>query len=206
MKGIVEQYARGEFNVERPDIEISITKLELAVEAGSVYNGTFKVVSKNDVPIKLMVYDSRYLFDFKSHTFVGRRNTVAFSFDASGIEHGQSFKGHINIITDGGEFKIPYSVEIVSPYILAGDKRIEDLFQFAMYAEENWNDALTIFDSKEFVRTFLMEGCGYQRRLCQPGAIAFDESGNGRISCLYAQKACADTDCKAAGNYGGDAG
>lgn len=157
MKGIVEQYARGEFNVERPDIEISITKLELAVEAGSVYNGTFKVVSKNDVPIKLMVYDSRYLFDFKSHTFVGRRNTVAFSFDASGIEHGKSFKGHINIITDGGEFKIPYSVEIVSPYILAGDKRIEDLFQFAMYAEENWNDALMIFDSKEFVRTFLME-------------------------------------------------
>lgn len=32
MKGIVEQYARGEFNVERPDIDISIAKLELAVK------------------------------------------------------------------------------------------------------------------------------------------------------------------------------
>ena len=51
MKGIVEQYARGEFNVERPDIDISIAKLELAVEAGSIFQGTFKVVSKNDVPI-----------------------------------------------------------------------------------------------------------------------------------------------------------
>ena len=30
MKGIVEQYARGEFNVERPDIDISIAKLEPA--------------------------------------------------------------------------------------------------------------------------------------------------------------------------------
>lgn len=37
MKGIVEQYARGEFNVERPDIDISIAKLELAVEAGSIF-------------------------------------------------------------------------------------------------------------------------------------------------------------------------
>ena len=36
MKGIVEQYARGEFNVERPDIDISIAKLELAVEAARV--------------------------------------------------------------------------------------------------------------------------------------------------------------------------
>ena len=155
MKGIVEQYARGEFNVERPDIDISIAKLELAVEAGSIFQGTFKVVSKNDVPIKLMVYDSRYLFDFKSHTFVGRRNTVAFSFDARGIEEGKSFKGHINIITDGGEYKIPYSVEVVPPYVLVEDKRIEDLFQFATFAEEHWDIAVQIFDSPEFVRTFL---------------------------------------------------
>lgn len=155
MKGIVEQYARGEFNVERPDIDISIAKLELAVEAGSIFQGTFKVVSKNDVPIKLMVYDSRYLFDFKSHTFVGRRNTVAFSFDARGIEEGKSFKGHINIITDGGEYKIPYSVEVVPPYVLVEDKRIEDLFQFATFAEEHWDVAVQIFDSPEFVRTFL---------------------------------------------------
>ena len=60
MKGIVEQYARGEFNVERPDIDISIAKLELAVEAGSIFQGTFKVVSKNDVPIKLMARTEFY--------------------------------------------------------------------------------------------------------------------------------------------------
>lgn len=157
MKGIVEQYAKGEFNVERPDIDISVAKLELTIETGSVYNGAFKVVSANDVPVKLMVYDSRYLFDFKNHTFVGKKNTVAFSFDASGIEQGKSFKGHINIITDGGEYKIPYSVEIAAPYIMVDDRRIEDLFQFAAYAEENWEGAIKIFGSEEFVRTFLRD-------------------------------------------------
>ncbi len=155
MKGIVEQYAKGEFNVERPDVSISTDKLTLMVEQGSVYNGTFNVISTNDVPIKLMVYDSRYLFDFKDHTFIGKKNTVAFSFDASGIEQGKNFKGHINIITDGGEYRIPYSVEIVAPYIMADDRRIEDLFQFAAYAEENWEGAIRIFGSEEFVRTFL---------------------------------------------------
>jgi hypothetical protein len=157
VKGIVERYARGEFNVERPDIQISISKLELAVEAGTVYEGTFKVSSTNDRPIKLMVYDSRYLFDFKSHTFIGKRNTIAFSFDASGLERGKSFKGHINVITDGGEFRIPYSIAIVPPYIQVGDKVIGDLFQFASFAEENWNEAIRIFGSEEFVRTFLTD-------------------------------------------------
>ena len=157
MKGIVEQYAKGEFNVERPDVCISISKLTLTVESGSVYNGTFKVSSSNNVPIKLMVYDSRYLFDFENHTFIGKKNTVAFSFDATGIEQGKNFKGHINIITDGGEYKIPYSVEIVAPYIMVENHRIEDLFQFASYAEENWEGAIKIFGSEEFVRTFLRD-------------------------------------------------
>ena len=35
------------------------------------------------------------------------------------------------------------------------DKRIEDLFQFATFAEEHWDVAVQIFDSPEFVRTFL---------------------------------------------------
>lgn len=157
MKGIVEQYAKGEFNVDRPSIGISVSKLEMSVEAGSVYTGSFQIVSTNDRLIKLMVYDSRYLIDFKNHTFVGKKNTIEYSFDASGLERGKSFKGHINIITDGGEFRIPYDIEVVNPYIEAGERKIEDLFQFASFAEENWDEAIRIFGSEDFVRTFLRE-------------------------------------------------
>ncbi len=155
MRGIVEQYAKGEFNVDRPEVSISISKLELNIESGTMYQGAFKVTSANDRPIKLMVYDSRYLIDFDSHTFVGKRNTVNYSFDARGLERGKSFKGNINIITDGGEFRIPYHISIVSPYIEVEDKKVEDLFQFAALAEENWELAIRIFGSEEFVRTFI---------------------------------------------------
>ena len=155
MRGIVEQYAKGEFNVDRPEVSISISKLELSIEAGTMYQGSFQVKSANDRPIKLMVYDSRYLIDFDSHTFVGKRNTIHYSFDARGLERGKSFKGNINIITDGGEFRIPYHISIASPYIEAEGKKLEDLFQFAAFAEENWESAIRIFDSEDFVRTFI---------------------------------------------------
>ena len=155
MKGIVEQYARGEFKVDRPAVAISVSKIELNIEAGTVYDGEFTVDSSNSCAVKLMVYDSRYILDFKSHTFVGRKNRVSYSFDARGIEQGKSFKGHINIITDGGEFIIPYHIAIVAPYIQVEGKKLEDLFQFAAYAEENWEDAIRIFGSEDFVRTFI---------------------------------------------------
>lgn len=155
MKGIVEQYARGEFKVDRPQIAISVSKIELNIEAGTVHEGLFTVDSENNCPVKLMVYDSRYILDFKSHTFVGRKNKVYYSFDARGLEQGKSFKGHINIITDGGEFVVPYHISIIAPYIKTENRKLEDLFQFASYAEENWEDAIRIFGSEDFVRTFI---------------------------------------------------
>lgn len=155
MKGIVEQYARGEFKVDRPVVAISVSRIELNIEAGTVYDGEFSVDTTNSCPVKLMVYDSRYILDFKSHTYVGRKNTVCYSFDARGLEQGKSFKGHINIITDGGEFLIPYNITVTAPYIQTGDRKLEDLFQFASYAEENWEDAIRIFGSEDFVRTFI---------------------------------------------------
>lgn len=155
MKEIVEQYARGEFKVDRPVVAISVSRIELNIEAGTVYDGEFSVDTTNSCPVKLMVYDSRYILDFKSHTYVGRKNTVCYSFDARGLEQGKSFKGHINIITDGGEFLIPYNITVTAPYIQTGDRKLEDLFQFASYAEENWEDAIRIFGSENFVRTFI---------------------------------------------------
>ena len=59
MKGIVEQYARGEFKVDRPAVAISVSKIELNIEAGTVYDGEFTVDSSNSCAVKLMVYDSR---------------------------------------------------------------------------------------------------------------------------------------------------
>lgn len=157
MKAIVEEYARGEFEVKRPEVEISVARLALEVEAGTLYRGSFTIKSANDMNIKLMVFDSRYLIDFKSHTFVGRKNEIAFSFNAENIEPGKTFVGNINVVSDGGEFRIPYNIEVVEPMITVGDKKIKDLFQFAAFAEEAPGEALTVFLDDDFKRVFLKD-------------------------------------------------
>ena len=155
MKAIVEQYAKGEFRVERPLVDISQECFKLNIEAGTTYEGSFIVESKNDVPIKGMVYDSRYLLRFESHSFVSRRFEVRFSFNATCLEAGQTFRGHINVITDGGEKRIPYDISIVMPYVKYRDDKIDDLFKFAALAERSWKEAVRLFTTGEFRRTFI---------------------------------------------------
>ncbi len=78
MKAVVEHYAKGEFQIDRPEIEISEEFLKLNIESGTVYEGSFSVKSKNDHIIKAMVYDSRYTLRFNNHTFISRSFDVAY--------------------------------------------------------------------------------------------------------------------------------
>ncbi len=155
MKAIVEQYAKGEFRIDRPDVHISKQNFKLNIEAGTIYEGSFTVESRNKFPIKGMVYDSRYLLRFESHSFISRRFEVCYSFDATCLEAGQNFRGHINVITDGGEFRLPYDISIVPPCVTCGSERIDDLFKFAALAERNWTEAARLFMSDDFRRTFI---------------------------------------------------
>jgi len=155
MKAIVEQYAKGRHIVERPEVAISEKYFKINIEAGVVYEGSFTIESKNNYRIKGMVYDSRYLLRFEDHNFVSKKFVVKYSFDASCLEAGQSFSGHINVITDGGEFILPYDINIVQPCIKYHDTKIDDLFKFANLAEKNWSDAARFFVSDDFRRTFI---------------------------------------------------
>lgn len=155
MKGIVEHYAKGEFQVDRPEVEISEKFLKLNIESGTVYEGSFTVKSTNNHVIKAMVYDSRYILKFDNHTYINKKFDVKYTFDATCLEAGKNYKGHISVITDGGEFKILYDIDITNPYVKYGDQKIDDLFKFATLAESNWGEAVRVFTRDDFKRTFI---------------------------------------------------
>ncbi|MBR4513563.1 MAG: hypothetical protein IKO61_01560 [Lachnospiraceae bacterium] len=155
MKGIVEHYAKGEFWVDRPEVSISVERLHLLIEAGTVYSGSFIVESMNNLLIKAMVYDSRYMLKFEEHSYINKKFAVKYSFDATCLEAGKNYRGHISVITDGGEFKIPYDIEITPPCVKYGDQKIDDLFKFATLAESNWGEAARVFVRDDFKRTFV---------------------------------------------------
>ena len=155
MKAIVEQYAKGQFIIDRPEVIISEKYFKINIEAGTQYEGSFTVESKNKNKIKGLVYDSRYLLRFEDHSFIAKKFTVKYSLDATCLEAGQKFSGHINVVTDGGEFTLPYDINIVQSCVKYHDERVDDLFKFASLAERNWSDATRLFVNDDFRRTFI---------------------------------------------------
>lgn len=161
MKSKVEQYAKGDFYVEYPQVTFSKSHLQLKIESGSIYTGEILVTSENDIPMKMMVYDDAYLLRFKEHSIVGKSGKIELTFDATKRRRGATFEGTIYIIGNGMEKKIPYNIEVVAPFIDADGVALEDLMKFSALAEQNWDKALDIFYSDEFVKTLLRGNSEY---------------------------------------------
>lgn len=163
MKAKIERYARGEFGVNAPKVSISREFIQLKIEAGTIYQDAIHIDTDNDCSIKGIVYDDNYIIDFDTHSFIGKKNTINYTFDATKREIGYNLSGHIYIITDGGEYTIPYSVEVVTPFLNASTGHIDDMSQFVMLAEKDWNEAIRLYESEEFRRTFLSKQVAYQK-------------------------------------------
>lgn len=157
MKSKVEQYAKGDFYVEYPKVHLSKTYLQLKIEAGSVFTGSIEVISENEIPMKMMVYDDAYLLCLENHSLIGKQGTIQYTFDAGKRRRGDVFDGKLHLIGNGAEFEIPYNVEIVAPFIDAGGVAFEDLMKFSALAESDWSRGLEIFYSDEFSRTMLAD-------------------------------------------------
>ncbi len=155
MKSKVEQYAKGDFYVEYPEVKLSKSYIQLKIEAGSVYTGSISVISENEVPMKMMVYDDAYLLCLNDHSVIGRKGEIAFTFDGTSKKKGNIYEGKIHLIGNGMEMEIPYNIEIVAPFIDVNGVALEDLMKFSALAEENWDKALQIFCSDEFAETLL---------------------------------------------------
>ncbi len=161
MKSKVEQYAKGDFYVEYPKVILSKSYLQLKIEAGSVYTGSISVVSENEVPMKMMVYDDAYLLCLKDHSVIGKKGEISFTFDGDNKKKGSIYEGAIHLIGNGMEMEIPYNIEIVAPFIDVSGVALEDLMKFSALAEEDWEKALQTFCSDEFAGTLLQGNEAY---------------------------------------------
>lgn len=155
MKSKVEQYAKGDFYVEYPEVQFSKSYIQIKVEAGSVYTDSILINSVNDIPMKMMVYDDAYLLKLSDHSVIGRKGEIKFSFSGINKIRGNVYSGNIHVIGNGMEKTIPYNIEIVAPFIDVDKVAIEDLMKFSALAENDWDKAISIFYSDEFTKTLL---------------------------------------------------
>ncbi len=150
MKRILE----GNFNKDTRSLDFSSPVIELALQEKEDYEGSFTIYGPENQVTEGIVSSSRLKMQCLTSRFSGNEEEIGYRFDTSGMEEGDQLKGEFRIISNQGEYYIPYTVTIVEGKLESGLGNIKNLFHFANLARTAWDEAVNLFYSKEFYRVF----------------------------------------------------
>lgn len=148
----VRAYSKCEFHtVVNPKIQFSAEELQGEIMEGENLQGSFVIASENERPItgNVEVFDHR--IRMTEGAFATTSYTVSFEVTAKGMKAGETIIGAFHILTNGGEYDLPYQYQVVPRYMLCGQRKISDLKEFAKLASENYEEALHLFSHKDFI-------------------------------------------------------
>lgn len=140
-----------------PIVSLSITNLDIEVEEGKVYKDSFFIESENKVPIEGYVCTTSDKMVTEAERLEGVRQEIPFYFKGKLATAESSFSGEIVLITNGGEYTIPYSVHVIPRFIETSQGRISTMDEFTELYKQNRKEALELFFLPNFEKVFLEE-------------------------------------------------
>jgi len=158
----VEELERGDFKSNTPKIDISTPLIEIDLDVDETYEGYFTLKSLNLYKMKGVVYTSTYRMQCVNPQFFGKETNIRFNFQSKGICEGESVKGYFNIISNGGEFSLPFVVHVNKKVLMSSMGKISNLFHFTNLATKNWSEAFKLFQLPEFKNIFINNDKRYE--------------------------------------------
>lgn len=138
-----------------PILSLSVANLEIRALEGRVYRDSFVIESENKVPIRGFVVSTNDKLDTEIHEFQGVRQEIPFYFKGKLSVAGTEHDGDIVLITNGGEFNIPYHIQVVARSAESSVGDISDMEGFMHLYRENRAEAVSLFFLPEFAEVFL---------------------------------------------------
>ena len=138
-----------------PIVSLSVTNLDIEVEEGKVYKDSFFIESENKVPIEGYVCTTSDKVETEAERLEGTRQEIPFYFKGKLATAGNTFEGDIVLITNGGEYNIPYCVKVIHKFVESSGGRISTMEEFVQIYENNRKEAVDIFFLPNFEEVFL---------------------------------------------------
>lgn len=152
----INQIARGTVTTVIPQVTFSSQELREQVLEGQIHNYEFLITSDNEVPIEGILYSSHVCVNVKHKEITGTVIRVLIEVDASYAAAGDSIEGEFCLISNGGEFYLPYHFKVTVLQDHASEV-IQELSQFTNLAKKDFSTALQIFLDKDFIRRKFMK-------------------------------------------------
>ncbi|MCR5420587.1 MAG: DUF5717 family protein [Lachnospiraceae bacterium] len=154
MHEIVDRLLNGFFDYECGKLAFSVSKIEESLEIGEIYEGSFEIDSNDDLPVYGNVYTSSMRLVCRLESFNTAHVHVEFLFDSTGLEPGDIIKGDVQIVSNKGEYYIPFAFSIVRSIVKSSIGNVKNLFHFTNQAQQSFEEAVSIFYDKDFPNVF----------------------------------------------------
>ncbi|MGN0131637.1 MAG: DUF5717 family protein [Lachnospiraceae bacterium] len=151
MDSRIEPFRESEIAYGNGALEFDVPVVEIEAEAGKVYRGSFGIRVHSDREAVGRIYATDYRVNCSDEKFKGKSLEVPFTFDAVGMEYGDFVKGEFCIVSNMGEYFLPYEVRIPGAVTDGELGEIKNLFHFTNLAKLNWKEAVRCFYQEEFV-------------------------------------------------------
>ena len=110
MQDAVKRILEGKFNNDIRLLEFSSPVIQLTVKPEEIYEGSFIIYGPAEAVTEGRISSTGLRMQTMTEVFCGTEEEIGYRFDATGMEEGENLKGEFRIISNQGEYFIPYEV------------------------------------------------------------------------------------------------
>ena len=154
VKEIVEQLLNGKYFYAERSLDFSTPRVELYLGAGESVEGSFTIFGPEERLLVGEISSTELRMQVITRDFSGTPYEASYRFDATGLSKGDVIQGDFRIISNQGEYYLPFVVNIRLDHIASSLGDIKNLFHFANLAKTDWKEAVDLFYSDEFISIF----------------------------------------------------
>ena len=155
MRDKINQAAKGVFEYSPSALKLSHREIQVEVNAGESYQGSFSVTNEKKRFLRGQVSTDCHFLELPEEFFEGVANDVPFIFHGESLRPGETVKGNIIVITSCGTVLLPFRGTMGVPSCQVSTGRIKDLFHYTNLAKEQPEEAAALFRNPHFEEIFL---------------------------------------------------
>ncbi len=150
MRRVLSRILQGNYTSEDLSLDFSCSRIELDIPVGEEYEGSFHIYSLSDIVPEGKVVSSDLRMVLISDTITGSDTEITYRLEKNFCHEGDTIKGVFSVISNMGEYYIPFTVNIVRPVPESSVGPIKNLFHFTNLCRADWKEAVSLFYSREF--------------------------------------------------------
>lgn len=155
MREIINRLLEEKFDHDQGIVSFSSEREELNLAKGEIREGSFQLIISGSLrPAEGYISATGDGMTVLQTEFVGNNVTVGYRFDSKGMDEGDVIQGEFVVVSNKGEYYLPYVVVIKHKLLHSSLGPIKNMFHFANLAKSNWTEAVSLFYSPEFVKIF----------------------------------------------------